>query len=356
MQEIEAGRKLKLGEYPYTYVRTVVMRSLLFKKEDYQKMLKMSFPEIAKFMQESTYRKDIDALATSHSGADLLELAINRNFAHTFRKLLRISTEELGLLIKEYAKRKDVDDVKTILRGKFTGTDEKSIVNSLTMAGVLGSEFLLDLASKENAEQVLKGSGVLDANELKDALKEFDSVKNLVPIENALDRKYYSSTLKFAEMLPEEGSLLRNFLIKEVEILNLLTIVRFRKAQLTKKEIKDLIIKTGIPNVDSRFESISGLEQMEDIAKAMEKTEYGKILANGILEYKNTKSLIKLETDLYRHLLVKSARMLHMNMLSVDTILAFMFSKEIEARNLRILIKGKQLGLSENFIESQLVF
>ena len=47
--------KVKLGFYPYTYVRTVVMRSLLFRREAYQKMLKMDFSEIAKFLQESRF-------------------------------------------------------------------------------------------------------------------------------------------------------------------------------------------------------------------------------------------------------------------------------------------------------------
>ena len=52
-------KKLSLGKYPYTYVRTAVMKSLLFSKEDYNKMLKMGFSEIAKFMQDSNYKKEI---------------------------------------------------------------------------------------------------------------------------------------------------------------------------------------------------------------------------------------------------------------------------------------------------------
>src|SRR3989338_10216022 len=117
-------KKLKLGFYPYTYVRTSVMKSLLFKKEDYHKMLKMGFNEIAKFFQESHYQKEINELAREHSGADLLELALNKNLAASFKKLIRISSYELGLLISEYIKRKDIEDIKTILRGKFTNTSE----------------------------------------------------------------------------------------------------------------------------------------------------------------------------------------------------------------------------------------
>ena len=120
-------KRIRLGSYPYTYVRTAVMRSSLFKGGDYNKMLKMSFSEIARFLQESHYKKEINDLAAQHSGADLLELALNRNLAESFKKLIRTSPNELGILIREYAKRKDIEDIKTILRGKFTNADEKII-------------------------------------------------------------------------------------------------------------------------------------------------------------------------------------------------------------------------------------
>ena len=57
LEEPQKLKKVRLGFYPYTYVRTTVMKSLLFKKEDYQKMLKMGFSEIAKHLQDSHYKK-----------------------------------------------------------------------------------------------------------------------------------------------------------------------------------------------------------------------------------------------------------------------------------------------------------
>ena len=134
-------KKLNLGRYPYTYVRTTVMKSLLFKKHDYEKMLKMGFNEIAKFMQDSNYKKEISELAANHSGADLLESALNKNLAYTFKKLIRISPKELGAIIWEYAKRKDIEDIKTIIRGKFTNMAEKDVFDSVTSAGTLSREF-----------------------------------------------------------------------------------------------------------------------------------------------------------------------------------------------------------------------
>ena len=100
MQKLKQQKELKLGKYPYTYVRVMVMKSLLFKKDDYHKMLKMGFNEIAKFLQDTNYKKEISELGTEHSGADLLELALNRNLAASFKKLVRISPDELGTVIK----------------------------------------------------------------------------------------------------------------------------------------------------------------------------------------------------------------------------------------------------------------
>ena len=102
-------KKLELGFYPYTYVRASVMKSLLFKKDDYQRMLKMGFSEIAKFLQESHYKNEINQLATEYSGSDLLELALNRNLADSFKKLISISHPNLRVLINEYIKRKDIE-------------------------------------------------------------------------------------------------------------------------------------------------------------------------------------------------------------------------------------------------------
>ena len=214
LKEPFAETKIKLGSYPYTYVRTVVMRSALFRRDDYNKMLKMSFNEIAKFLQESNYRKEINELATQYSGADLLELALNRSLAESFKKLIRISSPELALLIKEYAKRKDIDDLKTILRGKFTNTDEKTITKSITWAGTLSYDFLVSLLKRESVEEILKNNKMMEFSMFRNALKAFNEKRSLVEIENILDQYYYSSLIKFSGALPKEGALFKNFLLK----------------------------------------------------------------------------------------------------------------------------------------------
>jgi V/A-type H+-transporting ATPase subunit C len=348
-------KKLKLGFYPYTYVRASVMKSLLFKKDDYGRMLKMSFSEIAKFLQESHYRNEINQLATEYSGSDLLELALNRNLANSFKKLLNISHPNLRLLINEYIKRKDIDDIKTILRGKLTGANEKEIKASITSAGTLSYDFLISLLKKESIREILRSNKLVDSSFFKEGIKELNEKRNLVAIENVLDRYYYSRLMQFSGILPKEGALFRSFLLKEVEVLNLLTLFRLKKEKFEKSAAKNFIIPTGQPK-DSLIRSLLDVDDLEELSRALEKTEYKDAILKGVDDFKKNSSLITLETNLYKHLLKQSILFMHQHPLTIDVILGYMFAKDIEVRNLKIIVKGKQLGLKEEFIESQLVF
>ena len=356
MLRLEGKRKLNLGRYPYTYVRTSVMKSLLFKKEDYQKMMKMGFSEIAKYMQDSNYKKEINELATSHSGSDLLELALNRNLANSYKKLLRISPNTLGMLVKAYVKRKDVEDIKTIIRGKLTNASQAEILNSITEAGLLDHAFLMSLLKKDSIEEVLKANRMIELSAFKDGLKELKEKNSIVAIENAMDKYYYSSLAEFSKTIPKQGNLFRNFIQKEIDAMNMLTLFRLKKAKFNKERIKTFMVSPSGKIKMSKLADLANVEDFGELAKAFSKTEYGNVVSEGIEEYKKAGSLIKLETGLYKHVLRQSMLMLHQHPLSVDVILGYMFAKEIEIRNLKIIIKGKQLGLKEDFIENQLVF
>ena len=355
-EQLAEPETIKLGFYPYTYIRTVVMGSLLFRKEDYHKMLKMSFSEIARFLQDSTYKKEINELANKTFGADLLEIALNNNLAESFQKLLRISSPEIGRLVEEYLKRRDVEDIKTIIRGKFTNIDEKTIAASITGAGTFNKEFLLALLKKESAEDILKSLKLINIGEFKTALNDLKEKNNLAGIENALDKNYYTNVIKFSRSLPKQGDLFRQFLRKEVDILNILTLIRLKKNNFKKDEIKNFIISYDNKLKDSWISNLANANDLDQLAKLLEKTEYKIIIAKGMEEFKKSGSLIALETGLYKHLLKQSILFMHQHLLSIDVILGYMFAKDVEVRNLKMIIKGKQLGLSEQFIGNQLIY
>jgi len=94
-------------------------------------------------------------------------------------------------------------------------------------------------------------------------------------------------------------------------------------------------------------------DDAKKIAKFLGVSE--KELKKGFDDLKDNNSLITLELGFYTYLLKKSMNVQHQNPLSVDVILGFMWAKLIEINNLNLLVKGRQAGMEDEFIESHLV-
>lgn len=354
-EEQKREGKIRLGSYPYTYVRTVVMRALLIKKEEYHKLMKMKLDEIARFLEDTNYKAEINALAAKYSEAELLERALNKNLASTFLKLKRISPDELDLLINAYLKRNDVFNIKTILRGKYVKADEEEIKSLLLPAGSLSYSQLTDLMKPATIEEALKNSGMISSEELKEALEGYKKENTLAAIEAALDHAYYKELLQFTKRLSRQEKLFREFIESEIEILNILTLLRLKRENLDNSSIKKYLFFFNSKEKDEGLIKMLNAGDLDSLSKLLEKKQYGSIIKEGLKNLKEKGTIIDLEIELYKFLLKKSMLLQHQHPLSVDVILGYMFAKEIEVKNLRTIIKGKQLSMDENFIENQLV-
>lgn len=344
---------IRLGFYPYTYVRTTAMKAQLVRKEDYPKLLKMGLNEITKFLQESTYKKQINELATAYSGLDLLEIAMNRNLADSFDKLRRISSDELKQLINEYTKRNDIEDIKTIIRGKFTNAPAEKIKSLIVGAGTLSLEELRKLADME-IKDILRNNKIVEFSYLEDAYKEFTEKGSIAAIENSLDNYYYYDILEFTKKL-SEGNLFRKFIETEMEIKNVVSLIRLKREKLARKEIEKYLFFFRQSGKDGKIRRLLSIDDTKELLRSLENEDYGDIIKQGTEDFEKNNSLIDIEIGLHKYLLDTTTMLMHQHPLSVEVIVGYMFAKENEVRNLRLIIKGKQLGLDEEFIEKQIV-
>ncbi len=344
---------MRLSENPYAYVRTRVMRAMLLKKQEYDQLLKMQLGEITRFLQDSAYKKEIDERATMLSGPVLLESSLNANLGQTLAKLKRISDENLLKIISVYVRRWDIENIKTILRALTTGSKEN--LSMLIMpCGEMDEKKVKELAQLKSVEEVLKESKLVSYALLETAMKKYKESNDLAIIENALDQLYFNEVVEFSSSLPKSGTLFREFLETEIEIKNIVTLVRLKRGNIHSKKISEMLIafdgKPILPSV-----KLLDTENIEEIFSLLKKTPYAKIalLAHAMVKEKN--SLIDFENALKQYLLRKTALLSHQHPLSIDVILGYMFAKEREVENLKTIIKGKQLGVDEQFIQEQLV-
>jgi V/A-type H+/Na+-transporting ATPase subunit C len=344
--------RIRLGTYPYTYARTCVMRSTLLRPGDYDKMLKMTVNEIAGFLQDNAYRKEISELGSKLSGAKLIEVALNRNLEDTFAKMRRISNKKALLkVIDAYLMRYDVRNIKNVLRAKYTHSE--NFEDFIIAGGMYGREFFMNLLKKDSIEDILKCNCILPFSAFTDALKAFKESNVLGEIENVFEREYYRQLFELSEAIPNQGKFFREFLEGEVEITNILNILRLKRAGVDERSASKFLLPVKRTSV-SLFSKMITAEPAKcvDIFKG---TPYEKIMAENIKKFQDTGSLIGLETCLWNYLLNKTKTLVHQHPLSVDIIAGFILAKDMEARNIKLIVKGKQLGLGNDFIESQLV-
>src|SRR5574341_918227 len=142
-------------KYAYIVARVRAMKGKLIPKDMYPKFLNMEIPEITRFIEESDYKKDVDELAKKYKGTELIEHAMSQNLALTYRKLIEVSQNEANFLITEYLRFWDIWNIKTILRGKFSGASDDEILEHLVAGGQLRYRDLTEIVKIGTVEGVI---------------------------------------------------------------------------------------------------------------------------------------------------------------------------------------------------------
>ncbi|NJD78330.1 MAG: ATP synthase A1 subunit C [Candidatus Methanoperedens sp.] len=331
-------------KYAYIVARVRAMKSKLIPKEMYPKFLNMEIPEITRFIGESEYKNDVEELGKKYSGTDLFEHALNQNLALTYRKLIEVSQNEANLLITEYLRSWDIWNIKTIIRGKFSGAKEEEILEDLVSAGQLGYRDLLEIIKVGTVEGVI---AALEGTPYYPALEGFKG--NLAEIENNLDRTYYSNIIKAAE--DTGNKLFLKFLRTEIDLKNLKMLFRMKRAGMERDEITKLLIPGGMELKANDLARLSSLT-FPEFVRALEEYSYWEAIADISNEFT---SLINIETRLDKYGLVYASRISYYYPLSVLPILDYILSKKIEVDNLRMIVRGKETTLPEEIIKAHLV-
>ncbi len=338
--------------YPYTYVRVMAMKGKLYKKQDYDKLLKMQGSDIAAYLENSDYKEDILALGKTYAGYTLVERALYSNLIRNMQKLLRICSPEMNYLLRAYLFRHDVYNVKTILRGKAASQKNADVEALLLPFGTFSDKKLSVLLSSESMSSVLLKAGFTD-REFADALAYYEKEKSLLAVENFLDKAYYTFLFSFLTKLAGEHQLFKELLQTEIDVLNVKLLLRLKKQGIAQQDMVSFFFSGGSLFSLSKLHTLA-VKDFAGIVQALSQTSLHAVVhvhQDALLQ----QDLKGFEKGLDVWHLQKAILLLHQFPLSVDTLLGYMFAKEIEMRNLRVLVKGKQFGLAAEFLEGQLV-
>ncbi len=331
-------------KYAYIVARVRAMKGKLIPKDMFPKFINMEIPEITRFIGESEYKKDVDELGKKYKGTDLFEHALNQNLALTYRKLMEVSQDEANFLITEYLRYWDIWNIKTIIRGKFSGAGEEEILEDIVSAGQLRYRDLTELIKIQTVEGVI---AALAKTPYYPALVSYKGV--LADIENNLDKLYYSGLVTAG--ITSKDKYFSKFLKTEIDLKNLKLLFRMKRAGMEREEILKLLIPGGIEIKESDFSRLASLPFPEFI-RALEEFSYWEAIRDIC---NDLNSLTNIEIRLDKYAILYATRISYYYPLSILPVLDYIVSKKIEVDNLRMIVRGKETKLSEDIIKAHLV-
>ncbi|WP_181692070.1 V-type ATP synthase subunit C [Natronomonas sp. LN261] len=343
------------SNYEYVTARVRSRRAKLFDADDYRKMVRMGPGEIARFMEDSEYETEMNALGSRHTGVDLVEYALNRNLSKHFDDLLTWADGSLYEYVANYLRKFDAWNVKTVIRGIYTDAGREEIEDDLIRTGEFSErtlDRLVDATSVEDAVETL--SGTIFGEPLEDAYEDFESSDVLVPLENAVDRAFFGHLLDdIGQPEPDAPTALyREFLEAEIDFRNLRNGLRIARsgAEISPEEY---FIEGGRLFDGEELRQLAS--NTDELVTAIRESTYGGDLSEALDELESAESLIGFEHALNTALLEYSEKLSNRHPLSICPVLSYILAKEREIENIRAIARGREAGLSVEEIEEELI-
>lgn len=350
MRTMPVLRLPKFGQpvkYAYITGRVRAMKTKLIPAEMYPRMQSMDASEIARYLEETQYKDEIDALSKDYSGTELIEHATFANLAKTYRKLLDVSIDEPQFLILEYLRRWDIWNIKTVIRGKFYGASDAEIMKYLVPAGELDAEFLDGLTKKGTVQEVISA---FEGTDYSSALAQYDG-KNLASLENALDKLYYFRMERaVGGTLSVGGGLLLKYVRREIDIRNLTTLFRMNKAGVDAAIIQENLIPGG--KLHEELSRMAG-QPFGEFLRGLEGYPFWSSISD--IATADLDAISRIEARLRAYLVRYAWALSNYHPLSILPVLGYMVSKDTEVSNIRKIVRGKEAGLPAELIEEQVV-
>jgi len=334
--------------FPYAFARVSAMKAKLIKPDDYHKLLKMDLPSITRYLQDTQYRDSITKLSSEFSGMELMDRALRRSEILTYKKLRKICPNDVVEVIDLYLTRGDFQNLKVVLRGLYSNAAREEVLPLLEPIGKYGRKHFETLFETGSCQKALLQSKIVSEKEIKEEYEAYRQSNKLIELENRLDHIFYTKAMEGAKSLSDHGDAFKKFLLRDIDVLNIRNLLRFKQEGVPIDEIEKLLIIEGLRLNRNKLHSLAKKDTVESLLTALSKTYYAKYV-----DFEG--DIVAIELQLKKFHLKQAFVTSRRNPLSISTILGYMIRKLIEIKNLRSLIKSKHLGIDADYVEKNLL-
>lgn len=329
--------RIKQEDYAYAVARIRAIESKLLSQSRLERLLELSDPaDAAKLLIESGYGTD----QTDNRKASDFEALFSAEEEKVYNLLLEMIPDPLPVHL--FMRRHDYLNAKLILKAEFLGVD---VSKNLSHMGTIKPEKLLAYITNRKLNEL--PDILRDA--ILESLESYSQTRDPQTVDLILDKASFKNMMADAR---DTGEPFMFELVKRlIDAANIRIFVRAKLLSMPKDFIKRALIEGGtIPqdkfdelsgqNVDKLFEILktNGLDSLADeLSKAMSRqeglSEIERILDDSVIRFMKRYKYVTL---------------------GIEPVIAYLFYKETEIKNARLIVTGLVNGISQDIIKERL--
>jgi V/A-type H+/Na+-transporting ATPase subunit C len=350
-----SGRK----DYGYGNARVRGMRSRLLKQAFFEDL--MAATDVSRTIQllsDTEYRTDLDEALIHGRTAAAVDEALKNNMVRTFQKVMAFLNDEAYDLMGTLLGRFDLFNIKTIIRGKHMHLEPEEIEDSLLALGQLTPVELKELTRQDDARAVADTLWVWDspyAKPLLDHIAEYQREHDLALLELALDKHYSEWAASRLKKRSSNVKLARRILGLQTDSINLLSVFRLLKSDIGDMDPARFYLPGGLHVTEPLFIELAGLSDVDEVLDRLRRTPYGSQLEAVVVTYVEEGSLSVFERALEDFVMRKALSSGQGDPLGFGIIMSYLWAKQNEVTNLRIIVKGKSVGMPPDRVRKELI-
>lgn len=301
-------------------------------------------------LQTSPYARTLEHTITpldpTHLSQTIIRIdeALRRDLTQSLAKLRHFFSNHSLELVNALFLRWDVSNLKTVIRGKRAAAPVEEILTATLPVGILDDIALAELARLPTLQAVastLETWRLPLARPVRTGLNFLGGAESLHPLECELDRFTFVQTAKWAANGDDNALAVRNYLRFLVDKTNLLTALRYlaERSALSPIEASRQFLKAEGRLTRSHYEAVVSARDLRDGLSRLTETPYR------WLEEGEPISLPLAERKLDRMAIRKAVNLSRQDPLGIGVAIAYLEQKTNEVRNIRMILRGKALGM-----------
>jgi vacuolar-type H+-ATPase subunit C/Vma6 len=264
---------------------------------------------------------------------------------------LKFRPKEILKLSTAYLVKYDVSNIKSALQGISNGKKATMIP-----VGIIYNNALLDeLSNAENVDDVIQLLIKCKLGDYAPALEQYkmdESVQTKLLAQTKLDNKYYENMLNVSKTITA-GHVFSKMLGLTIDLTNLQIIIRAIIGGIGA-EIAEYAIAGGYIIAGQAIKDLSSSE-LAEVPTKLVGTPYQDIVKEVLSSYETTKSISSVSEIIDKHKFRLTKEMLSSSLLPSLVMAWYLILKEVEIRNLRIVLKTIVDGVPVQEIKNYLV-